>query len=234
MEKIEKLEKLIEKCGLSRENIVLQWARQGLIDLSEIQKDIKPEVKIVYITDINDLQPGMFFYGNYQVSPEYADNALGVIFGLDDANIFVLSLEGENLPFSRDGFNIESGDFGSLSATHFLVQMADSYNKNVEAAKYCLEYSNSIVSCGSAFLLSDKDISRLQKNSAAVHTAFKTAGISDTCLWTCGTAPMEEPTKACFYSFNGGYTMSEVTTIPLPVHPAFVVKKSQIKNRISL
>ncbi len=236
---MEKIASLLEKLGMTPQEVVIDWVVNGKIDLRKIQTALTQKQKeTVFVTSFEEIEPGMFLYNDGKVSQTYTEgkcSALVLATYPRREAMLMMCLHKAILPFCSQGFDIDTiGLLSGLNATHFIKQMADGLmNVSVDAAQYCLEYSDVFVSQSQAFMLTVDEIKKLEPDTAKISSALRTAGFTDGGFWLSTTALSDKNTDTV--SANVAVFMpdrisvqKEYATIPQAVYPVYELKFSDI------
>lgn len=235
MDKEKKLSSLLEKLGLTPKEAVINWVRNGVIDLQDIQRTIeKMRKEIVFITSEADIVSGMFLYKNGKISATYTDGQCSaVILKVNRDSLVMMCLEKANLPFCSQGFSVDTIGFKSgLNTTHFIRQMADAAQAESEAATYCLEYEDVFVGKKQAFMLTIDEVNDLEPEMERIVPALHTAGVTGG-FWLSTTADADKDCDTTYAQV--GMVMSdriavqkEYGTVPQAVYPVYELKISRL------
>ena len=236
--KIEKVSSLLNKLGLTPRELIVEWVRDGIVNMKEIQADLeRMKNETVFVSSFGEITAGMFLYANGKISNTYSEKeccALVLDVIPENSELLMLSLQKVSVPFCSQGFVIDTdGILRGINATHFLSQMADGDGATVGAAQYCLEFSNAFVSAGMAYLMTEREVRNLEKNLQQIVPALKAANVFEGGFGLSTTAEVDENTKTT-YAKVGVFmpdriaVQKEVGTIPLAVYPVFSLSSSHL------
>lgn len=237
---IEKVYALLKSLGTTPEEVVLKWVEEGRIDLDRIAELVKQNAqnKSSEVKKAKEVKAGMFLTKSKTICSEFnPDDCEAVVLRVssNSREALMLSIEGKNLSFSREGVDADTSGFSGLNATHFVSQMAKDMKTATEAADYCLEFANDFVEKGNAFLLSKEEVEEIECDEDLCK-AFTAAKLADKTFWTSTTPadnlkPDDETYKTAYiFDLRGSKFSihSEYVSLPLAVHPAYKVKLNQI------
>ncbi len=215
----EQINELMKIEGVSAQEIATKWAEMGLLDVSKLRGVNVATTEI--ISSISDVKPGMFLSRNGKICKNFiADDIEAIILSIFNNEALALCLHKEILPFSSDGFCVDTSKMDALSATKYICEKAKESGKKVEAAQYCVEYESFIVKKGTAFLLSEKEKNDMRSYYFNLKEAFGLANLKEDLFWTAITNGCTNMVGLC--SIGSFYFYEDVTT-PLSVQPAFLI-----------
>ena len=234
---------LIAKAGLSYQEIVTEWADQGLIDLKELENSLlELRRQREYVTGKGDVAAGMYLHKNGRIGRMFnSKECMAVILNVDRQKdeLLMMSLNGKTLPFSSQGYCFDTQWLSSgLNATHMMSQMAEDAGAEVEAVRFCLGYSDAFVRDGAAFLMTEEEVLKLRPNSMQIMTALNAAHVPTNGFWL-STAIEKSPKSneaedncALYFALQqDGITIGkECTTTPKEVYPVFNLHFSSLSG----
>ena len=235
MDKKKKLSSLLEKLGLTPKEVVIEWVRDGIVDLQDVKNTLEQMRKETqFVSSEQELTAGMFLYSDGKVSETYTEGqccAMILKVGID--SLLMLSLDKALLPFCSQGSVIDTIWLKSgLNATHFIKQMADDSGAVTDAANYCLEYENAFVQKKQAFMLTAEEVKELECDLELIIPALRKAGVTDG-FWLSTVADTDNDNGKA--SAQIGVFMpdrvavqKEYIKIPQSVYPAFELKISRL------
>lgn len=238
MDKMKKIASLLEKLEVTPEEAVIDWVRNGLIDLKSIQTALEQKRKeTVFIASRQEVEPGMFLYANGKISATYTEGqckALVLDVYSNRGTMLMMCLQKSVLPFCAQNSQIDTNGLNSgLNVTHFIKQMAEDVgDKSIEAALYCLNYEDAFVVASQAFMMTVNEAKSLEPNAGKISSALHTAGISDG-FWLSTTVVADKeggPLSAQIAVFMPDRValQKEYVTIPQAVYPVYELKFSRL------
>ena len=241
MDKIKRIASLLEKLEISPQKVVLKWAQQGTIDLKQIASELETwRRENAFVRNWYDIRPGMYLYKNGKISHVYAENECqAVVLDVDTQNskLLMMSLCGKVLPFSSQGYSFDtSGLLNGLNATYLLSQMAQDANCPVEAAQYCLNYSDAFVDAGMAFLLTEDEAKSLSPCAEQILLALNIAHVQTNGFWLssssgdCSNPEKSDKKEAKVFILHRDKVAinREYTTVPAAVYPVFRLSSGKL------
>jgi len=237
--KTEKIASLLEKLGLTPQDVVIDWVVSGTIDLKIVQDALLQKQKeTVFVTSFSEIQPGMFLYDDGKISQTYTEGqccALVLDVHKDRNTLLMMCLRKALLPFCSPECDIDTAYLKSgLNATHFIRQMAvDVLGVSADAAQYCLEYCDKFVEPSQAFMLTVDELKELEPNLSQIGSALREAGISEGGFWLSTTTKIGKDIESA-----GAYiamfmpdriaVQKEYASIPQAVYPVYEMKFSKL------
>ena len=185
MKKIEAVDAIISRVGLTAEAVVKSWYENNQIS-AEFLQQLCPVGEKTTFQDMNlipskrfvtpkKVEPGMFYYADGLIFPELIkDNQVSAIVGCVDRNHgLALGLRETEHPWSSTWLcvGIPSGLSGK-KATALILKTAKEKHENAEAAEWCAEYAFDGIKAGTGFMLNKKELKCIFGNRKKLRQSF--------------------------------------------------------------
>lgn len=179
MQKIKLLNEYVKNLGLTPQQVVNTWIKDGLIgkELTKVETiSLLPSKKFV---TPNNVYPGMFCYSTEdnlifpEIIPELKEQINSVVCKVKKSKIFSLCRELKQLPWSNDNLYVGmEEDLSGIENTRFILDAVKKQKVKAEAAQYCFNYCRHGVKKGSAFLFSITELNFAFQNRKIVNKSF--------------------------------------------------------------
>ena len=215
----EKIDAFLQQEGVQKEQLVLEWIKQGQIDKRLLLQKLE---SFEIVKNVSQVKPGMFYHANGNISEEYVgDDCIAMIISVSRKNKMAIALvfKNETLPFSSDNLSVNTSGLNGSEATDLICHQAAETGKCAEAAWYCRNFSCNGVKRGTAFLPSEREIMDMIAYMFNIRTASMSCGISLHYVMTASCNGKK--VKVC--QIGGSDISEEITDFPLQVHPAIKI-----------
>ena len=219
---IEKIEAFLQQEGINKQELVREWAKRGLVDLSAIEQKSAP--LYTPIMQFSRIKPGMFYHVDGNISTEFVgDDCIAMIAAVyhQERTAVALLLNSQELPFSSDGLVVDTRGLDGQSATRLICQKAQETGLKAEAAQYCRNFSCRGVPENTAFLLSEAELRNMFAYVFNVREAYATCGLSLRYLLTSSCD--EDSKEVKIGMFSNISVITEQVELAMPVCPAIKI-----------
>ena len=192
-EKIKVIEQVITLAGLSREDVIAYWIRQGKVKTEAAQENLqnvknRSVVNLYFPADDIRSRTKLFWYafegGKFSPDPKAYPNCQGVVGWINpDPNapegkrIYVVLPEQQKLQYSDKDYETRVTDlYDGKANTRNLVEYGKKHNIEFPAAEYAYNYCKNGVKQGEAFLPARKQLRLVVSNSVDIKESLKLIG----------------------------------------------------------
>lgn len=179
MQKIDLLNEYVNNLGLTPQQVVNTWIKDGLIgkELTKAETiSLLPSKKFV---TPNKVYAGMFCYSTEdnlifpEIIPELKEQISSVVCKVKKSKIFSLCRELRELQWSSDYLYVGMEEnLSGIENTRFILDAVKKQSAKAEAAQYCFNYCRNGVKKGSAFLFSVTELDYAFQNRKIVNKSF--------------------------------------------------------------
>ncbi len=197
-EKLEQVNRLVQKLGLSPQEAV-EYFSAKIVESSSVVRECEVAVGVL---------PGMYVYADGLISAELITGrqVKAVVGYVEGKTVYAVCLKAKELPWSSDCLEVKaSRDLtDGKEATAVILAAAKQKRGKAEAAQWCHDYAEDGVIQGEAFLPSLTELEKLFANKAAINVSLKALGAALFERWYWSSTEGTN-TSAWKFSMNYGY-----------------------------